>query len=114
MIWQYKQGTRFWTKLQKKERKKHRVQERPSNSYSMVDGLFDKPTYVDIPNCSVDAMKPMDLRQEVANILLSKGMQNRATCYAILGVCLHKHEAQIVSWLSAFVNYFVMKRNDPE
>ena len=51
----------------------HRVRERPSNSYVMVDGLFGKPTYVEIPNDSVDAIKPMD-RQEVVNILVSKGM----------------------------------------
>ena len=60
-------------KTKEKHRKMHRMREQPSNSYAMVDGLFGKPTYVEIPNDSVDAIKPMD-RQEVANILVSKGM----------------------------------------
>ena len=51
----------------------HRVRERPSNNYAMVDGLFGKPSYVEIPNDSVDTMKPRDPR-DVANILVSKGM----------------------------------------
>ena len=54
-----------------KNQKKHRVRQRLSNSYAMVGGLFGKPSYVDIPNDSVNAMKPMD-PQEVAKIHLSK------------------------------------------
>ena len=58
---------------QKAQKRKRCEQLRSADRLMTVGRLSVKPTYVDIPNAIVDAMKRMD-PQEVANIFFSKEM----------------------------------------